>query len=153
MSLHIIATGGTFDKRYDELSKSFNFSDSHLSNAIARSRMTLPVTSQQLLLPDSPNIGEGDRDRVLEACHAANQRAVVIIHPTDAIAETAAVLHRAGLSQTIVFTSSMVPYEVDESDALFNLGFACGVAQVLPAGIYMALSGVVTPLTREVTAN
>jgi L-asparaginase/Glu-tRNA(Gln) amidotransferase subunit D len=28
-----------------------------------------------------------------------------------------------------VLTGAMIPYEIANSDALFNLGFACGVAQ------------------------
>ncbi|MBC7514237.1 MAG: asparaginase, partial [Herminiimonas sp.] len=29
------------------------------------------------------------------------------------------------------------------SDALFNFGFACGVAGTLPAGVYVAMNGTV----------
>ena len=35
----------------------------------------------------------------------------------------------------------MIPYKVDNSDAFFNLGFAVGVAQLLPAGVYVAMNG------------
>lgn len=153
MSLHIIATGGTFDKRYDELDKKLGFADSYLPSAIARSRMALSVTSQQLSLQDSADIREADRNRLLDACRSVDKRSVVIIHGTSAIAETAAVLHRARLNRTIVLTSAMVPYEVAESDALFNLGFACGVAQILPPGVYTALNGVVNPFAFAVALD
>ena len=55
--------------------------------------------------------------------------------------ETAAVLGAANLGQTIVLTGAMIPYEIANSDALFNLGFACGVAQTLPSGVYVAMNG------------
>ncbi|EGF31602.1 Asparaginase [Oxalobacteraceae bacterium IMCC9480] len=55
--------------------------------------------------------------------------------------ETAAVLGAAGLSKIIVLTGAMIPYEIANSDALFNFGFACGVAQVLPPGVYVAMNG------------
>ena len=41
--------------------------------------------------------------------------------------ETAAVLGAAKLGKTIVLTGAMIPYEIANSDALFNLGFATGV--------------------------
>ena len=65
----------------------------------------------------------------------------VIIHGTDTMRETAQVLGAANLQQTVILTGAMIPYEIDNSDALFNLGFACGVAQTLPAGVYVAMNG------------
>jgi len=38
-------------------------------------------------------------------------------------------------------TGAMIPYEIANSDALFNLGFACGIAQTLPHGVYIAMNG------------
>jgi L-asparaginase len=35
----------------------------------------------------------------------------------------------------------MIPYEIANSDALFNFGMAFGLAQTLPAGVYIAMSG------------
>lgn len=39
------------------------------------------------------------------------------------------------------FTGAMIPYEIANSDALFNLGFAAGVAQLLAPGVYVAMNG------------
>jgi L-asparaginase len=51
------------------------------------------------------------------------------------------VLGAAQLPKTIVLTGAMIPYEVKNSDALFNFGFACGIAQALPHGVYIAMNG------------
>jgi L-asparaginase len=141
MTLRLIATGGTFDKHYDELTGSLGFADSHLPAVIARSRMTVPVALEVLPLLDSLEMQDADRQRVLASCQAAIEKAVVIIHGTDTMRETAAVLGAAGLPQAIVLTGAMIPYEIAHSDALFNLGFACGVAQTLPPGVYVAMNG------------
>ena len=141
MTLRIIATGGTFDKHYNELTGQLGFGASHLPGAIARARMTLAVTLQQLPPLDSLDMQDADRQRVLAACRAAAEKAIVIIHGTDTLGETAALLGAAGLQQSIVLTGAMIPYEIDNSDALFNLGFACGVAQTLAAGVYVAMNG------------
>ena len=45
------------------------------------------------------------------------------------------------IDKAIVLSGAMIPYEIANSDALFNLGFACGVAQTLPAGVYVAMNG------------
>jgi L-asparaginase len=141
MTLRIIATGGTFDKHYNELTGVLGFADSHLPEAIKRTRMTVPLQLEVLPLLDSLDMQDSDRQRVLAACQAATEETIVIIHGTDTMADTAAVLGQAGLPRTVVLTGAMIPYEVANSDALFNLGFACGVAQTLPAGVYVAMNG------------
>ena len=141
MSLRIIATGGTFDKHYDELTGTLGFADSHLPAALARARMTMAVELEQLPLLDSLDMMDADRQRVLASCRACTNDAIVVIHGTDTLRDTAGVLGLAALGKTIVLTGAMIPYEIANSDALFNLGFACGVAQVLPPGVYVAMNG------------
>jgi L-asparaginase len=141
MTLRIIATGGTFDKHYNELNGVLGFAESHLPEVIARSRMTIPVELQTVSMLDSLDMRDADRGRVLEACRAASEKAIVIVHGTDTMRETAEVLGAAISDKTIVFTGAMIPYEIANSDALFNFGFACGVAQTLPPGVYVAMNG------------
>lgn len=141
MTLRILATGGTFDKHYDPLTGQLGFADSHLPQAIARARITLPVALEVLPLLDSLDMQDIDRLRVLASCRDATENAIVIIHGTDTMRETAEVLGKAQLQKTIVLTGAMIPYEIDNSDAPFNLGFAIGVAQTLPAGVHVAMNG------------
>lgn len=141
MTLRIIASGGTFDKHYDEITGKLTFGAGHLATAITRSRITIPVVLEELPFLDSLEMEDPDRLRILAACRASSQPAIVIIHGTDTMRETAAVLGAAGLSKIIVLTGAMIPYEIANSDALFNFGFACGVAQVLPPGVYVAMNG------------
>lgn len=141
MGLRILATGGTFDKHYDEIAGKLSFGASYLPAVIERTRMTIPVMLGQLPLLDSLDMRDEDRQRILESCRAAPESTVVIIHGTDTMRETGEVLGNASLGKTIVLTGAMIPYEILNSDALFNLGFACGVAQTLPPGVYIAMNG------------
>jgi L-asparaginase len=141
MTLRLIATGGTFDKHYNELNGTLGFAESHLPEVIKRSRMTIPVTLDVLPLLDSLDMQDADRARILAACQAASEQAIVIVHGTDTMPETAAVLGAAALDKTIVLTGAMIPYAIANSDALFNLGLACGVAQTLAPGVYVAMNG------------
>jgi len=141
MTLRLIATGGTFDKHYNELNGVLGFAESHMPEVIKRARLTIPVELQVLPLLDSLDMQDPDRQRVLDACQASSEKAIVIVHGTDTMPQTAAVLGAAKLGKTVVLTGAMIPYEIANSDALFNLGFACGVAQTLAPGVYVAMNG------------
>jgi L-asparaginase len=140
MTLRILATGGTFDKHYDEIAGTLGFGTSHLPEVIQLSRITIPVELEQLPLLDSLDMQDADRQRILASCKQAAEESIIIIHGTDTMRETAAVLGAAKLAKTIVLTGAMIPYEIANSDALFNFGFACGVAQTLSHGVYVAMN-------------
>jgi L-asparaginase len=141
MKLRILATGGTFDKHYDALTAHLTFAESHVPSAISRARITLPTTFEVITLLDSLDMQDKDRNDIKNACQGAVESAIVIIHGTDTMCETAHLLGKANMDKTIILTGSMIPYEIANSDALFNLGFACGVAQTLPHGVYIAMNG------------
>ncbi len=142
-ALRVIATGGTFDKHYDPIAGTLGFGTSHLPHAIERARILPPPVLQQLPFLDSLDMQASDRERILHACEASPETRIVIIHGTDTMAETAAVLGPTCPGKTVVLTGSMIPYEIAGSDAIYNFGFACGAAHCLPAGVYVAMNGVV----------
>ncbi|MCD6025880.1 MAG: putative Asparaginase/glutaminase [Solimicrobium sp.] len=139
--LRILITGGTFDKHYDELAGKLIFANSHLFSALARGRVTLPTQLEIVTMVDSLDMNDEDRAFIRLACQRAEETALVIIHGTDTMCKTAHFLGNAMLAKTIILTGALIPYEVANSDALFNLGFACGVAQTLPHGVYIAMNG------------
>lgn len=141
MTLRIVAAGGTFDKLYDPLSGQLGFGDSHLPQMLARARVTAQVAFEALPLLDSLDMQDADRQRVLEVCRHSPEERVVVVHGTDTMRETAEVLGTAELAKTVVLTGAMVPYSVSDSDAFFNLGFACAAAQTLPQGVFIAMNG------------
>ena len=141
MTLRIIASGGTFDKHYDPIAGQLGFDASHLPAVIARSRITQAHTLEVLPLLDSLEMQDADRQRLLASCRQSPETAIVIVHGTDTMRESAAVLGIAALDKTVILTGAMIPYEIAGSDALFNLGFAVGVAQTLPSGVYVAMNG------------
>ena len=145
MTLRILATGGTFDKHYNEIAGKLDFSESHLPEVIQRARLTVPVELEICMLMDSLDMDDSHRQTILQACVQSAESAIVIIHGTDTMRETAEVLGAANLGKTIVFTGAMIPYDIANSDAFFNLGFACAAAQLLPAGVHVAMNGKIFP--------
>ncbi len=141
MSLRIIATGGTFDKHYDPQTGQLTFRDSVLPAALQRARIAQDCVLEPLLALDSLDMDDRHRQQVLQACQRSPEDRIVIVHGTDTMGETAAVLGQARISKTIVLTGAMVPYLVDGSDAFFNLGFACAAARLVGHGVYIAMNG------------
>ena len=141
MSVCIVAAGGTFEKHYDEIAGKLGFGASVLPTVIARSRISQPARVEQLPLLDSLDMQDADRERILQACTQAPEQRLVIVHGTDTMPETARLLGPARLDKTIVITGAMIPYEIANSDALVNFGMAFCLAQTLPAGVYLAMSG------------
>jgi L-asparaginase len=141
MAIRVIITGGTFDKRYDELKGVLTFKDSHLPDILRQARVTEPVELEINQLIDSLEMGDEGRKSVLDACTRAPEDRIVVTHGTDRMVETARLLGAAALPKTIVLTGAMVPYSVAGSDALFNLGCAFGAAGLLPHGVYVVMNG------------
>ena len=141
MSLRLIATGGTFDKRYDPIAGALAFGPTHLEAIVRRARLAGPVAVESPMQIDSLEMTDAHRLRVLEACRASPEDRIVVVHGTDTMVETAHVLGEAALSKVIVLTGAMVPYDVADSDALFNLGFAAGCAHALGNGVWVAMNG------------
>lgn len=141
MSLRLITTGGTFDKHYDPIKGTLGFSKTHVHSILERCRLTVAVAVTELPLIDSLEMQDTDRERILAACSVALEPHIVVIHGTDTMPQTAqmlgAMLGKA--TRTVVITGAMIPYEVADSDALFNLGHAIGLAQTLPHGVYVAM--------------
>jgi L-asparaginase len=137
-AIRIIVTGGTFDKKYDELSGKLFFKETHLPEMLRLGRCRAPVSIEALMLMDSLDMTDADRRAILEACRASPEERLVVTHGTDTMAVTGLALRAAGLAKTVVLTGAMVPYAFGSSDGLFNLGSALSFAQVLPHGVYVA---------------
>ncbi len=78
---------------------------------------------------------------IVRNCAQCDETRIVITHGTDTMVETAAALADGAPGKTIVLTGAMIPYAFGSSDGLFNLGSALSFAQVLPAGVYIAMNG------------
>jgi L-asparaginase len=139
LAARIIVTGGTFDKHYDAIKGELTFKNSHLPAILEQSRVTIDRARDQTADRQSQHAGRTPRTYWRPA--ARTESCIVVIHGTDTMAQTAQVVGGAGLAKTIVFTGAMIPYSVQGSDALFNLGFALAAAQSLPHNTYVAMNG------------
>lgn len=141
MSIRIFVTGGTFDKAYNEITGQLVFEDSHLPEMLKLGRSRLEVDIRTLMMIDSLEMTDMDRELIGRHCLEADETQIVITHGTDTMAATATVLARMVTEKTVVLTGAMVPYEFGSSDGLFNLGSALAFVQTLSPGVYVVMNG------------
>ena len=141
MSIRIYITGGTFDKEYNELNGELYFKDSHLPEMLELGRNLAPVEVRTLMMVDSLEMTDDDRNLIAEHCSKSPEDKIIITHGTDTMAETAKVLTGKNMAKTIVLTGAMIPYKFGSSDGLFNLGSALAFVQTLPHGVYVVMNG------------
>ena len=141
MAVRILITGGTFDKEYDEINGKLYFKDTHMREILDLGRSKLDVKIRTLMLLDSLDMTDDDRNVILDNCKRVSESQIVITHGTDTITDTAKVLAEASMEKTIVITGAMIPYKFGSSDGLFNFGGALAFAQSLPHGVYIAMNG------------
>ena len=141
MAVRILITGGTFDKEYDEINGKLYFKDTHMREILDLGRSKLDVKIRTLMLLDSLDMTDDDRNVILDNCKRVSESQIVITHGTDTMTDTAKVLAEASMEKTIVITGAMIPYKFGSSDGLFNFGGALAFAQSLPHGVYIAMNG------------
>jgi L-asparaginase len=149
--IRIFITGGTFDKAYDEIRGTLGFADTHLPEMLRLGRSRVDVTVRTLMMVDSLEMTDADRELIVRNCAQCEEARIVITHGTDTMVETGravAAFARASTPEaaslagkTVVLTGAMIPYAFGSSDGLFNLGSALSFAQVLPPGVYIAMNG------------
>jgi len=140
-SIRLFVTGGTFDKEYDEIRGILEFRDTHLPEMLEMARSRLDVQVRTLMMIDSLEMTDADRQLIAHNCRDVPEPHIVITHGTDTMVDTARVLASSVSGKTIVLTGAMIPIAFGSSDGLFNLGSALTAAQVLPPGVFIAMNG------------
>jgi L-asparaginase len=141
MAIRIFITGGTFDKEYNEITGELYFNDTHMHDLLEMGRAKVPVEIRTLMMIDSLEMSDEDRELIAYQCINCDEERIVITHGTDTMSETAKVLAKKVKDKTIILTGAMIPIKFGSSDGLFNLGSALAFAQTLSPGVYVAMNG------------
>ncbi len=141
--IQIFVTGGTFDKEYNLITGELFFKDTHLPKMFDRGRCTLDIDIKTLMMVDSLEMTDADRNIIIHNCQKSSASEIIITHGTDRMVETAKALAEAEMAdKTIVLTGAMIPYAFgNSSDGFFNLGSALAFAQALSPGVYIVMNG------------
>ena len=141
MSIRIFVTGGTFDKEYDEITGNLFFKTTHIREMLELGRSKIGVNISTLMMKDSLDMSNNDRELILDHCLKAKEDKIIITHGTDTMVDTAKFIAAVNMDKTIVLTGAMIPYKFGSSDGLFNIGAAIGFVQSLNQGVYIAMNG------------
>lgn len=140
MHIQIFTTGGTFDKIYYDALSDFQIGEPMVPELLQEAQVRFSYQVESLLKKDSLELNDLDRVLIRERVAACSERLILITHGTDTMTRTADALKDIQ-HKVIVFTGAMQPARMRQSDAAFNLGLAIGALQMLPEGIYIAMSG------------
>src|SRR4029450_12519507 len=102
MSVRVFVTGGTFDKEYDELSGRLYFRNTHVDEMLRRGRCGLDLDVETLMLVDSLEMTDAQREMIVRACAECAQDQIVITHGTDTMVETAQAIADGVEGKTVV---------------------------------------------------
>lgn len=141
--IQVFVTGGTFDKEYNFVTGQLYFKDTHLNEMMERGRCTLDIDIKTLMMVDSLEMTDEDREIIIHNCKKSSSKHILITHGTDTMNLTAKALAGVGImDKTIVITGAMIPYAFgNSSDGFFNLGSALAFVQILEPGVYIAMNG------------
>jgi len=151
----LVDTGGTFNKRYDPVAGRLRVEGASgpARRILASAEGNLELKVLQPVCKDSLEMTSDDREAVVAAITSVEpewrEAPVVVIHGTDTMDQTAAVLAERLPGRRVVLTGAMRPFEIDAVEPAFNLGLALGFAQsASEPGVFLAMSGLVRPPDR-----
>ena len=141
--IQVFVTGGTFDKEYNFITGELYFKDTHLKEMFTRGRCTLDIDIKTLMMVDSLEMSEADREIIIHNCRYSKSNQIILTHGTDRMVETAKALAEANIeNKTIVLTGAMIPHAFGtSSDGFFNLGSTLAFVQTLKPGVYVSMNG------------
>lgn len=140
MKIRFITTGGTIDKVYFDAKSAYEVGESHVPDILRESHVTIDYEVVNVLRKDSLEITGEDRALIRATVEAAPERAIVVTHGTDTMAETGRAL-RGIPGKVVVLTGSLHPARFKNSDAVFNVASAIIAVQTLPDGVYITMNG------------
>ena len=142
--VHIITTGGTIEKTYDEFEGTLYNRETVIHKRL-NTKLRLPYTEiliTSLMTKDSLDMELKDRgvirDKIAELLK--DEYPVVVLHGTDTMQQTAELVAQSleNLTLPVVFTGAMKPLGFEDSDALQNVTEALIAAQILSSGVYIS---------------
>ena len=139
--IKIFATGGTFDKEFNEINGELFFKKTNLYELLKSGRCKLDIKIETLMMIDSLKMSATERNYIVEKCKKESTHKIIITHGTDTIVKTAEVLAKNIKNKIIILTGAMIPIKFGSSDGLFNLGSALSFVQMLTPNIYITMNG------------
>ncbi|MGQ9589869.1 MAG: asparaginase domain-containing protein [Planctomycetota bacterium] len=140
MKIKFVTTGGTIDKLYFDARSEYQVGPPQVLEVLRDAAVTFEFEAESVLKKDSLDMTEEDRRIIRARVESDPCPRIVVTHGTDTMLETARAL-RGIPGKTVVLTGAIQPAIFRVTDAVFNIGMAVAAVQILPPGVYVAMSG------------
>lgn len=152
MKVTIINTGGTFNKRYNPIKGQLEVpSDNIALDKIVASCHNVDFEIVNVVSKDSLDMTDEDRQVICDAIKNTQNDNIIIIHGTDTVHLTSALIKEEKIAKKIVFTGAMVPMSIDTVEATMNFSQALGFLSTnVENGTYISMHGVVVDSSKLV---
>lgn len=150
MNITIINTGGTFNKRYNPIKGKLEVPNDNIAlDKIISSCHNINFEIKNIVSKDSLDMDDLDRQEICEAIKGSKNDKIIIVHGTDTVHLTSALIKEQNINKEVVFTGAMVPMSIDEVEATMNFSLALGFLSSLnEVGTYIAMHGVVVDCSK-----
>ncbi len=142
----ILNCGGTFNKRYNSKNGELEvpYDNKVIDEIMSHTNGAYNLAG--VVYKDSLEMDSDDRKMIADIIFHSEERNFLLVHGTDTIDITAEFLSEIFDDRLIVLTGAMKPYEIDKSEASFNLGMAIGFLEGSEKqGVYICMNGMVMP--------
>ncbi len=138
----ILNSGGTFNKRYNEVTGELEVPYDNYALEKVLANMQGAYALAGVVYKDSLEMDLDDRKMIASIIAESKEENFILIHGTDTMKLTAEFLSEIFENRIIVITGAMKPLEIDSMEATFNLGMAIGfVKGNNPHGVYICMNG------------
>jgi len=143
----ILNTGGTFNKKYNQVSGKLDVLND--SSNVEDILSDIYKTNNQpkiktIISKDSLEITKKDRKEMLYRIIEAKEENIIIIHGTDTMNKTAKYINKRIKNKTIVIIGSMQPFSISKIEATGNLLMGIGYIEAInKKGVYICMNGIV----------
>ncbi|MFK8005869.1 MAG: asparaginase domain-containing protein [Saprospiraceae bacterium] len=144
MKITFIQTGGTIDKDYPKTNKgyAFEFGEPATRRILEKLNPTFKYEILTACQKDSLEITNDDRQELVNLINENSADKFIITHGTDSMIETANFILPKIKNKVIILTGAMRPEQFSNSDAPINVGGAIAATQILEAGVYLFMTGI-----------
>ncbi len=152
MKITIINTGGTFNKVYNPIKGILEVPKNHKAlEKIISNCFNIDFEIKNVISKDSLDMTDDDRQEICKLISETSNDKIIIIHGTDTVHLTSALIKEKIKDKKIVFTGAMVPMSIEKVEATMNFSLALGfLSAEVKNGTYIAMHGVVKDCSKLV---
>lgn len=142
--------GGTIDKGYPKSTGGYAFEIDKAASIDILNTLNPSFTYDSITIckKDSQDLNQEDYSLLESFLRDSPHERIVITHGTDTMIDTGILINSWGFNKTVVLTGASKPAAFKDSDASCQIGSAIAACQLLNAGVFIAMHGIIKPVSK-----